>query len=608
MMQQSVIERLMSLQKYLADHQLSAMLITMSDPHGSEYPGDADRWIRFLTGFSGSAGTLIVFADGKRCFWTDGRYHIQADRQLAGTGIRVYKEGLDAVPAPAAFLAQELKDGDVLALPADYLNAEYFSRMSDEILEQAAYSNKRIAIREVSLNDEECFRLWPNRPKRRQSTAWVLTDDQACAKVETKIRDLRHLLRVKTIDHYIVSSLDAIAWLLNLRGSDIDYTPVLYAYLIVSRNEANLYLQTESAQTLSAEGMDMLVRSGIKLSDYSSFYNDLETLSGNIAIDRSFVTRKTEDICARIGKVIPVSNATLIPQSIKNPLQIRKIHQAHLMDGVALTKLIYELKKKDAQELTQMSESDVAERLEEYKSVNSSYLGPSFETIAAYADNAAIVHYTPQRGADKKLAPEGFLLLDCGGQYLEGTTDVTRTIALGTLTHEQKVYYTAVLKGHLRLMKSSLDPQTPTRKLDKLAREPLWELGADYLHGTGHGVGFMLSVHEGPVRIISARNKEIPDRPLLRGQVVSDEPGYYREGAFGIRIENLLAVERSAGRRFYFDPLTAVPYEREAIIAEHLSDLEKQWLNDYHRHVYERLSPHLSKDVRAWLKEQTQPI
>jgi Xaa-Pro aminopeptidase len=284
------------------------------------------------------------------------------------------------------------------------------------------------------------------------------------------------------------------------------------------------------------------------------------------------------------------------------------MHKAHLMDGIALTKLIYDLKVTYADSLDSLTELDISRLLEEKKTVFSSYIEPSFETISAYAQNAAIVHYAPRRDSSKRLAKEGFLLLDSGGQYFEGTTDVTRTIALGPLTHDEKLYYTAVLKGHLQLMKSLIDPQTPTRMLDEKARRPLWDLGVDYLHGTGHGVGFVLSVHEGPVRIINANNHHLEDKPLLRGNIVSDEPGYYREGAFGVRIENLLVVERTAGRRLYFDPLTVVPYEPDAILADEMTEQEITWLNRYHEHVYEKLAPHLSSREREWLQLQTAPV
>ncbi len=607
-MLETVQARLKCVKGYLASSGYRAIFFSMTDPHGSEYPGDCDRWIEYLTGFTGSAGTLIIFDDDRVCFWADGRYHIQAEQQLGGYGIEIFKEGLDDVPSPAAFLSKELQDHDVLVIPEDYISAFQYDELKKAVAGETDQKQYGPSFTGITLNSFLSDRFWPDRPERTATEGWVLPGEMTGVSFVSKVRDLRRLMENQQIDHYVISKLDTIAWLLNLRGNDIAYTPVLYAYLLMGVRDGALYLQPGSAKNLPAGYIDSLKDLGISIKNYTEFYEDLEKLTGVCAYDKSAVSHRIERLVSSLCHPKLVRNAEMIPQSIKHPIEVRNMHKAHLMDGIALTKLIYDLKVTYADRLDSLTEMDVSRLLEEKKAVYPNYIESSFETISAYAQNAAIVHYAPRRDSSKRLAKTGFLLLDSGGQYLEGTTDVTRTIALGPLTHDEKLYYTAVLKGHLQLMKSLIDPQTPTRMLDEKARKPLWDLGADYLHGTGHGVGFVLSVHEGPVRIINVNNHTLEDKPLLRGNIVSDEPGYYREGAFGVRIENLLVVERTAGRRLYFDPLTVVPYEPDAILTDEMTEQEITWLNRYHAHVYEKLAPHLSKEERDWLRMQTAPL
>ena len=607
-MLETVQARLKCVKGYLTGEGYKAILFPMTDPHGSEYPGDCDRWIEYLTGFTGSAGTLIIFDDDRVCFWADGRYHIQAEQQLGGYGIEIFKEGLEDVPSPAAFLSRELQDHDVLAVPEEYISALQYDEFRKAVAAETGQKQYEPSFAEVDLNGFLADRFWPDRPERTATDGWVLPTEMTGVSPASKVRDLRRLMENQQIDHYVVSKLDTIGWLFNLRGNDIAHTPVLYAYLIMGIQEGVLYLQPDSAKALPAGYIDSLGEMGISIRNYTTFYEDLKNLTGVCAYDKSAVSHRIERMAASFCHLKPVRNAEMIPQSIRHPAEVRNMHKAHLMDGVALTKLIYDLKVTYADKLDSLTELDVSRLLEEKKAVYPSYIEPSFETISAYAGNAAIVHYAPRRGSSKRLSKSGFLLLDSGGQYLEGTTDVTRTIALGPLTDDEKLYYTAVLKGHLQLMKSLIDPQTPTRMLDEKARRPLWDLGADYLHGTGHGVGYVLSVHEGPVRIINAHNHTLEDKPLLRGNIVSDEPGYYREDAFGVRIENLLVVERTAGRRLYFDPLTVVPYEPEAILPDKMTEQEITWLNRYQAQVYEKLAPHLSGEEREWLRIQTAPV
>ena len=612
-------ERLASLKRYLKINDYAAIILPMGDPHGSEYIGECDRWIFYLTGFSGSAATLVVYAADDPYLIVDGRYHIQAENELAGTGIRLIKLGCDEAPTrqDALMLAlAHIKDGRV-ALPYDLISHKGFEAYERLISEMAA----DLQPADIDLNDMGRG-IWPDRPARRASAGWLLPESVTGSSLESRIRDLRRKTGAYGAEFYIVTALDTIGWIFDLRGDDIAYTPVLYAWFILGQDSGCLYLQKKTADSLSSEFTDRLKDLGITVGAYEDFERDVTRLSGHTALDAEAVNHRI--VCSLNCSVVSVINSDITQQTCKNDIQLNMIKKAHLLDGLALTRLIYRIKQG---EFTGRSEWDVACALEEIRREFVTYIEPSFETIAACGENAAIVHYTPDRKRAASLEDRGFLLLDAGGQYTQGTTDVTRTIALGPLSEEEKIYYTAVLQGHLRLANAVIDTKTATRMLDRIAREPLWDLGADYLHGTGHGVGHVLSVHEGPVKIARAAREDytrdvngryvrtdgnerslVGDRPLRLGEVVSDEPGYYREGAFGVRIENLIVRRRNLQLRPYLETLTVVPYEPEAILTDKLSAEEKRWLNRYHGHVYEALSPHLSEEERDWLKSQTKPV
>ena len=602
----NVKDRIARFREWLRSERMTAVIIPMSDAHGSEYVGESDRWIYYLTGFSGSAATVVIFEDGRSYLLTDGRYHIQAGQELSGTGVQLIRSGLEGEPGLDELIISERGTRNRIAVPSELVSEREWASCEKKLENRAADSGGKLILPDligIDLNELAPV-LWPDRPARKASAGWLLPESITGSKLESRIRAVRKKTEAAGAGAYIVTALDAIAWLFDLRGDDIACTPVLYAGLILQRESGGLYLQPESAKTLPESFGDRLRELGIRICEYTDFNRDAADLNGTVAIDQSAVNHR---IVCLLDKAQPVyvDNAYMIPQSVKNITQIGMMQKAHFLDGLALTKLIYLIKTGKADLKT---EWDVAYELEKIKTEAVTYIGPSFPTIAAAGPNAAICHYTPDQEHCSRLGDRGFLLLDCGGQYTQGTTDVTRTIALGELTCEEKRYYTAVLKGHVRLAHAPVDPQTPTMRLDELARGPLKELGADYLHGTGHGVGFVLSVHEGPVRILAPHHNASEDTPLKLGNVVSDEPGYYREGAFGIRVENLLVLRRTAGRRFYFETLTLAPYEPDAILTDQLSDDDIAWINRYHGNVYRKLSPYLTDEEAAWLKEQTKPL
>lgn len=612
-------QRIGQIRQYLKDHDHSAIILPMGDPHGSEYIGECDRWIFYLTGFSGSAGTLTVRADGEAFLIADGRYHIQADQELAGTGVRLIKMGSADMPDSSAALTEALRgiEDKHILLPFDLISQGSYEGYEKVVADACP----GVQLRDIDL-DVLAEVVWPGRPARRESMGWLLPESVLGCSLESRIRELRRKVSARGAGCYIVTALDTIAWICGLRGDDIAYTPVLYAWLILQQESGCLYLQQETAKTLPSDFVKRLDDLGITVGLYEDFARDVKALSGCAAFDPETVNHR---IASSLQcSVIPVINSDVTQQTCKNDIQLSMIKKAHLMDGLALTRLIYLIKQG---EFTGKSEWDVACALEDIRREFVTYIEPSFATIAACGENAAIVHYSPDEQHAALLENHGFLLLDAGGQYTQGTTDVTRTIALGSLSEDEKIYYTAVLQGHLRLANAVIDTKTATRKLDRIAREPLWELEADYLHGTGHGVGHVLSVHEGPVKIARAKREDYyrdangrfvrkdgqeqdltDDRPLRLGEVVSDEPGYYREGDFGVRIENLIVRRRNLQLRPYLETLTLVPYEPEAILVDRLSDEERRWLNRYHQHVCEMLAPHLSEEERKWLKEQTSPV
>lgn len=600
-------KELLRLRERMQAEEIDAWLIMTDDFHGSEYVGDYFKCREYISGFTGSAGMLLVLKDHAG-LWTDGRYFLQAKEQLEGSGITLYRSGQPGVPSLENVLQERLSAGETLGFDGRCVMAGYARRLREQLEEKGI-----TVVSGFDLVGD----VWEDRPPLSREPVWILPEEYAGMGAGEKIAEVRRVLKQKKADWFLLASLEDLCWLLNVRGNDVECTPVVLSYLLMSQEEVRWYVQTEA---LSPEVRDYLAQTGICLREYGEIYADVERLPAGSRllydenhVNDALISRIPPEVEAEDGE-----NPTLLLKAIKNPVEVSNERAAHIKDGVAVTRFLFWLKKQRKEEetgkwQTPVTELGAAAKLETFRREQDGYLGPSFYPILAYGEHGAIVHYAADEDSDIPLRPEGFLLADTGGHYKEGTTDITRTIALGPLTREQKEMYTLVLKGHIRLADAVFLKGAAGMSLDVLARTPLWERGLDYNHGTGHGVGYLLSVHEGPnsfrYRPAATRGN---DCVLEEGMITSDEPGIYLEGRFGIRLENLLVCARKRENTFGvflgFEPLTMVPFDREAILGEMLSEKERNWLNTYHRKVFETLSPYLEEEERRWLREETAEI
>ena len=590
-------EALVRLRRRMQEEQVDACLIMTDDFHGSEYVGDYFKSREYISGFTGSAGTLLIMKDSAG-LWTDGRYFLQAEDQLAGSGITLFRSGQPGVPSIKEFLLRTMRPGETLSFDGRCVMASY-ARDLRETLEPEGVTVRS----DLDLAGD----IWKDRPALSRESVWILEEQYAGAGVDEKIKEVRRILKTKNADWFLLAALEDICWLLNVRGNDVACTPVVLSYLLMSQEEVRWYVQKEA---LTDAVREYLNKAGVQVREYDEVYEDVSRLSAGTRLlyDENHVNDALLHRVAPEAKAVDSENPTLLLKAVKNPVEVENERIAHVKDGVAVTKFIYWLKKQTGRE--RITERSAAVRLEEFRGEQESYVGPSFYPILAYGEHGAIVHYSADERSDVPLEPEGFLLADTGGHYKEGTTDITRTIALGPLSEKQKEMYTLVLKAHIRLADAVFLHGATGMSLDVLARTPLWEQGLDYNHGTGHGVGYLLSVHEGPnsfrYRPAASRGN---DCVIEEGMITSDEPGIYLEGQFGIRLENLLVCARketnSYGVFLGFEPLTMVPFEREAILWEKLSSQEIRWLNAYHKKVYETIAPQLHEEERTWLKKAT---
>lgn len=577
---------------------VDACLIPTSDFHGSEYVGDYFKCREYISGFTGSAGTLVVMLD-EAGLWTDGRYFLQAAKQLEGSGIMLRKERQPGVPAIEEYLKRTLKRGETLGFDGRCIMQDSAEKLITQLNAQG------VAVRtDINLTGA----VWKNRPELSAQPVWPLPVEYAGESSESKIERVREFLVEKKADYFLLTSLEDIAWLLNMRGNDVESTPVILSYLLLGEKKLTWYVQEKC---LSEKIKILLDMQGIKAAPYEQIYEDVKKLPEDASIyyDKSAVnTALVSSLPEKVKKIEGV-NPTFLFKAKKNPVEVENERNAHIKDGVAVTKFIYWLKSQIGK--TKITEISAAEQLEQFRNTQEHYVEPSFAPIIAYKEHGAIVHYSATKESDVELKPESFVLADTGGHYLEGTTDITRTIALGSLTQEEKEMYTTVLKGHIQLEMARFLQGCSGQSLDVLARTPLWEKGLDYNHGTGHGVGYLLSVHEGPNSFryrpsVNGRN----DCVFEEGMITSDEPGIYLEGKFGIRLENMIVcqkdMENDYGSFLCFDALTLVPFERSAIIAKELSTKEKEWLNKYHQKVFETIAPYLTEEEAGWLREETQ--
>lgn len=595
----TIKQKLNALRILMKEKKIDAYLVPTDDFHGSEYVGDYFKCRKYITGFTGSAGTAIITQD-MAGLWTDGRYFIQAADQLRDTTIELFKSGEPGVPTVHQFLNDKLQEGMCLGFDGRTVSA----REAEEL--QELLQEKHITF---SVNDDLIGEIWEDRPALSCEPVMELDIRWTGKSRADKIAEIREQMKAKEADTFILTSLDDIAWLLNIRGNDIHCCPVVLSYLVMMENELRLYA---NAAAFSEEIRSNLEADGVKIYPYDDVYSYVQSISSDkkVLLSRANVNSRLVSNIPSEVTILDEPNLTLLPKAVKNETEMENERIAHIKDGVAVTKFIHWLKKNVTR--TTITELSTAEKLYQFRSEQEHFLGESFDPIIAYGTHAAIVHYSATEATDIPLEARGMVLADTGGHYLEGTTDITRTIVLGPVTAKEKKFFTAVLRGNLNLATAKFKYGCTGLNLDYLARGPLWELGEDYNHGTGHGVGYLLNVHEGPN---SFRWKNLPGNPapvLEEGMITSDEPGYYLENEFGIRHENLVlckkAEKTSFGQFMCFEPLTMVPFDLEGINPEEMTERERKLLNDYHQKVYTTISPYLDEEEKEWLKQATREI
>ena len=592
----TIQERIASLREEMQREHLAAFVFPTSDPHNSEYTADHWKGRKWISGFNGSAGTAVVTLHSA-ALWTDSRYFIAAAQQLEGTEYQLMKEKVDGTPTIAEWLGRELADEVDKEVGIDGMT----STANDvEDLKGELRKHGGLTLR---TNFDPLQRIWTNRPPIPMAAVVPQPLTFAGEAVDSKLKRIRKALRELHADGMLMASLDDIAWTLNLRGSDVHCTPVFIGYLLISSQTATLFIYEEK---LTAEARQSLTANGIATAPYTDIIKGLRSYPDyNILADPDEVNH-TLMKAIQTKEVIKEPSPVPAMKAVKNETEQEGFRNAMIRDGVALVKFLSWLKP--AVEAGGQTEISVSSKLEELRAQQPLYQGLSFDTIAGYEAHGAIVHYEATPDTDVPLRPEGLLLLDSGAQYQDGTTDITRTIALGPVTDQQRRIYTLVLKGHIQLQMLKFPDGASGTQLDAVARRGLWKSGLNFLHGTGHGVGSYLNVHEGPHQI----RMEYRPAPLHAGMTVTDEPGIYLEDRFGVRIENVLLVqpylETEFGRFLQFETLTLCPIDTTPVDVTLLTDNERAWLNDYHQIVYDRLAPHLDDADRQWLREATGKI
>lgn len=579
-------------QKLLKDKHIDYYIVPTDDDHQSETVGDYYQSRAYLSGFTGSAGTLLVKQDSAY-LWTDGRYFIQAAHELE-EGITLMKMAQKGVPTLLEFLVDDVKDHAVIAFDGQTTTAKFVLDLEDHI-------DKDYQIQCIDLLKE----FWKDRPERSCEKAYIYDEKYSGLSAIEKLDVIREYMKENDCDAHIITTLDDIAWIFNIRGNDIPHSPTVLAFALITLEKAYLYLQQGSYD------LDMVKayqQDNIFINDYQQIYKDASLLDGRVLLN---VNQINYELFNQIDcEIVDGMNPSQAFKSIKNDIEIKNTKHAHIKDGVAMTKFMYWLKNNYGK--IPMDEISISQKVKEFRQQQDLYTDLSFSTICGWNENAALMHYHATEDHHSKVEGNGFLLIDSGGQYLDGTTDITRTFALGEITPIQKKHFTMVLQGMLALQNAHFLYGANGLNLDILARTPMWEENLDYQCGTGHGVGHFLNVHEGPQGIRPRPRFQGEGTVLEAGMVVTDEPGIYLEGQYGIRIENELLVvngtENEYGQFMHFDVLTYVPIDLDAIDVDLLTYKEKQWLNKYHKDVYNFISPYLNDEEKVWLKEYTREI
>ncbi len=595
-----IMDRLVALRKAMFEAGVDYYMMPTADFHNSEYVNEYFKVREYFCGFTGSNGTLVVWQEGAG-LWTDGRYFIQADRELSGTGVTLYKMGEEGVPTILELLKEKIQAGQTLGFDGRVINASAGEMYEKALAEKGA---------KISYEKDLAEKVWVDRPALPCGKTFVIPDSLAGKSVVEKLADVRKKMAEEKTSALLLTKLDDLMWLFNIRGCDVDCNPVALSYGYITEEKAYLFIQSEA---LCEEVSAHLNAAGVVLREYGEVVSFLETEmpAGNKVLTdmrhcNYTLYKKVADKCTAENK----KNPTELLKAIKNPVELENMKKVYLQDSVALTKFIYWVKKNVGKmEITEVSAADYLDNL---RREIPGFLDLSFPTISGYKANAAMMHYeaTPENHA--VLAPEGMLLVDSGGQYMGGTTDVTRTIVLGPISEEIKCHYTAVASGMLQLSKAKWLYGCTGRNLDILARQPLWNMGIDYKCGTGHGVGYILNVHEGPQNIRWKFMEGMTEAVLEAGMDVTNEPGVYMEGSHGIRIENVMVaqndVKNGDGQFMNFDTLTYAPIDLDAIDVKYMTAENRAFLNEYHSQVFAKVSPYLNEEEQDWLREVTRTV
>ena len=580
-------KRIEEARKVMEKYKVDAYIVTSSDYHQSEYIDDYFKGREYLSGFTGSAGVLVIFKD-EACLWTDGRYHIQAEKQLKGSEIKLFKQGNLGVPTYKEYIVSKLAENSKIGIDAKIL----LSSDINEIL-----SKKKYEIIDFDLLAE----VWDKRKALPNEKIFILEDKYTGKAYNEKVKEIRKVLKEKGADYNIISSLDDIAWIYNFRGDDVQHNPVALSFTVISEKKASLYINKNK---LNEEAKKYFKDNKVEVKGYFEFFEDIKKLKGNILVDFNKISYAIYEAISK-NTVINSMNPSTYLKAHKNETEIANTKDIHIQDGVAMVKFMYWLKNNYKKE--NITEFSAEERINSLREKIEGYIDLSFSTISAFGKNAAMMHYSASEKKSAKIE-DGVYLLDSGGTYLKGTTDITRTFFLGKVGKQEKIDNTLVLKGMLALSRAKFLFGATGTNLDILARQFLWNVGIDYKCGTGHGVGHILNVHEGPHGIRFQYN---PQR-LEVGMIVTNEPGAYIEGSHGIRIENELLVkefcETEHGKFLEFETITYAPIDLDGIVKTLLTKEEKQQLNEYHSEVYEKLSPYLNKKEKEFLKEYTKSI
>lgn len=589
-----VSERIQKLRELMKKEKIDYYIVPSDDFHQSEYVAECFKARAYITGFTGSAGTALIGRE-RAILWTDGRYFIQANKQLEGSGVELFKMRIPGWPTLEEWLIDNMKEGETLGFNGRVVPLNQYK----EILKIKEKKNINISMSKDLIQE-----TWIDKPEMPKEKIFIL-DTKYCGKTaKEKIQEVRDEMRKLGGKAYIISSLDDIAWLFNIRGNDVKYTPVTLSYALIDEKQARLYIDKEK---VSASDKEKLLAEGIELKDYDDIFMDIMVVKDSIILDSNKVSAFIYEQINKDINIIEELNITTRLKAIKNETEIQSLKNCQLKDGVAMVKFIKWIKENVGKEV--ITELTLNDKLYEFRSKGDLFIEESFSTIAGYKEHAAMMHYSATEESAYELERQGILLVDSGGQYLDGTTDITRSIILGEISEQEKRDFTLVLKAHINLMKAKFLKGTTGSNIDILSRSVLWEEGIDYKCGTGHGVGFCLSVHEGPQTI-----RPVPNTIELEpGMILTNEPGIYREGSHGIRTENIMLVvedEKSDefGEFYRFETMSYCPIDLDGIDKELLTEGEKEWLNSYHEETYNKLSPFLTDEEKEFLKNVTRAI